>query len=260
MNRIDRLFQEKKERILSIYITAGFPARDDTAKVISMLDEAGADMIEIGMPFSDPLADGPVIQESSQKALKNGMQTDLLFTQLEEIRSRVHIPLVIMGYLNPVLQYGFERFVLRCQMLQIDGLILPDLPLEVYEKDYREIVEKAGLKFIMLITPNTSKDRIERIVSLSGGFVYMVADSSTTGARDGISDAQLDYFKRIQAMKIELPRLIGFGISNAASFEKACNYANGAIIGSAFIKMLGASPENKIGENIKDFVTSINKS
>ncbi len=259
MNRIDQLFREKQKQILSIYITAGFPELDDTVNIIKELEESGADMVEIGMPFSDPLADGPVIQNSSQVALRNGMNIPLLFRQLKEIRNSVSIPLVLMGYLNPVLQFGFPDFIKKCKETGIDGLIIPDLPLKIFEKEYRKMIEEAKLKFVMLITPQTSEERILQIAEASGqgGFLYMVADSSTTGARQGIKEVQLDYFKRINDMKIEIPRLIGFGISDHHTFNRACEYANGAIIGSAFIYALGRIDERSVEEKSSDFVKSI---
>jgi tryptophan synthase alpha chain len=257
MNRIDQLFIKKKERILSVYMTAGFPELNDTVEIISSLQASGVDMIEIGMPFSDPLADGPVIQQSSHKALHNGMTITRLFEQLQGIREKVDIPLVLMGYLNPVLQFGFDRFVSKCVEVGIDGLILPDLPLAIYEKEYQNLVESAGLNLIMLITPQTSELRIKKIAGASGGFLYMVADSSTTGMRRKIQDSQMEYFQRINSMDLDLPRLIGFGISNSESFTMACEYGSGAIIGSAFIKAIGQENEKPVSENVSEFVRSI---
>ncbi|MCF8345814.1 MAG: tryptophan synthase subunit alpha [Bacteroidales bacterium] len=257
MNRIDQLFQQKKEGILSIYMTAGFPELDDTVEVMKAVQEGGADMIELGMPFSDPLADGEVIQQSSQTALRNGMNIRYLFEQIRGIRKHLHIPLVMMGYLNPVLQFGFERFIEKCAETGIDGLILPDLPLDVYEEEYRTIVERSGLKFIMLITPYTLGERIHQIAEASGGFMYMVADSSTTGARSGISSSQLEYFRKIDAMNLSIPRLIGFGISSHETFRKACEHASGAIIGSAFIRAIGDDNKVSVSEKAKAFVQTI---
>ena len=212
MNRIDQLFSEKKKHILSIYMTAGYPSLEDTVQVIQYLQAYGADMIEIGMPFSDPLADGPVIQESSQRALKNGMNTSVLFRQLEGIREKVSIPLILMGYLNPVLQFGMERYLSECRRIGIDGLIIPDLPLDEFESDYKDVFEQYGIHLSMLITPHTSIERIRRIASLSRGFLYVVSDASTTGAKGTINDQQLSYFKRIHNMNLDFPRLIGFQI------------------------------------------------
>lgn len=254
VNRIDALFSEKPERILSIYMTAGYPRLEDTEKVICSLEEAGADLVEVGMPFSDPLADGPVIQQSSQVALRNGMTIELLFRQLAGIRKKVSIPLVLMGYLNPVLQFGMDRFLEMCVATGIDGVILPDLPLAEYKDLYQERFRTAGISFIMLVTPQTSVERILEIADTSSGFLYMVADSSTTGARDGIRDRQLEYFTRIRDMDLSIPRLIGFGISNAETFHTACNYANGAIIGSAFIDWIGRTEDGDLAEQIRIFV------
>ncbi|MFC2080152.1 tryptophan synthase subunit alpha [Bacteroidota bacterium] len=257
MNRIEFLFQKKQGRILSVYMTAGYPALNDTVEILTALQDSGADMIEIGMPFSDPLADGPVIQQSSQVALKNGMNIALLFEQLKDIRATLNIPLILMGYLNPVLQFGFTKFINKCNEVGIDGLIIPDLPLDIYKMEYKEIVEQAGLNFIMLITPQTSDKRVREIAMASGGFLYMVADSSTTGAKKQISDAQIEYFQRINSMDLEIPCIIGFGISNSETFDLACTYANGAIIGSAFINALGEDNEKSVSNKVADFVTSV---
>ncbi len=256
MNRIDKLFSEKEQGILSVYMTAGFPGLNDTVQVLESLQESGADMVEIGIPFSDPLADGPVIQKSSQEALENGMSLALLFKQLSGIRNKVQIPLVMMGYLNPVLQYGMERFVKDCVSVGIDGLILPDLPMDIYQEEYRDLIEGAGLHFIMLVTPQTSEDRIKQIVDVSGGFLYMVADSSTTGARKDLKESQLEYFARVKQMKLSLPALIGFGISNRETFQQACEYSRGAIIGSAFIQAVG-SGKGTLEQRIHAFVGPI---
>lgn len=255
MNRINRLFENKKKNILSIYFTAGYPNLNDTVAIIESLQESGADLIEIGMPFSDPLADGPVIQESSQKALNNGMSIRKLFEQLQSIRSNVNIPLILMGYLNPVLQFGIEKFCAEAEKNGIDGLILPDLPLELYLEDYKTVFDKYNLHNIFLITPETSEKRIRLIDENSGGFIYMVAASSTTGSRDKIETQQEDYFRRIGEMNLQNPRLIGFGISNKQTFERACNYANGAIIGSAFIKAISAKGD--IRKKSEQFVKGI---
>lgn len=257
MNRIDQLFENKRTGILSVYMTAGFPELDDTIDIVQTLQLSGVDMIEIGMPFSDPLADGPVIQESSQKAIKNGMTINLLFKQLEIIRSSVDIPLILMGYLNPVLQFGFDRFVIKCKEVGIDGLIIPDLPLTIYKNDFRRKVENAGLHFIMLITPQTSIDRIKEISESSGGFLYMVADSTTTGGRKKINNLQISYFKKVEALKLDKPGLIGFGIYDNETFNIACKYANGAIIGSAFINKLKEGNESSVKEKSANFVKSI---
>lgn len=259
MNRIDQLFSEKKKRVLSIYMTAGYPHLDDTAGIVSSLQEGGADMVEIGMPFSDPLADGPVIQHSSQVAIGNGMTCRLLFDQLKDIRKTIRIPLLLMGYLNPVLKFGVKSFVDHCVKTGIDGLIIPDLPLEVYKKEFKKYVDEAGLKFVMLITPQTTEERINllsRSSGAAGGFLYMVADSSTTGAMRDITPEQITYFRRIEEMNLPLPRLIGFGISDAVNFNRAASFANGAIIGSAFIRALGENPGDPEKVSL-DFVRSI---
>ncbi len=254
-NRIDKLFSEKTGEVLSIYMTAGFPSLDDTTGILEALERGGADMVEIGMPFSDPLADGPVIQASSQVALANGMSLECLFSQLESIRQRVHIPLLLMGYLNPVLQFGMEAFLERCRKVGIDGVIIPDLPPDEYEADYLEIFQAHGIHHVLLITPHTEKDRVRKIARLSGGFLYMVADSSTTGARAAVKEHQLEYFQKIQTMQLDIPRLVGFGISNQKTFLSACAHAQGAIIGSAFIRMLQEEGFSK--EKIADFIRGI---
>ncbi len=255
MNRIDKLFTEKKGDILSIYMTGGFPALDDTSRILQALQAFGADMVEIGIPFSDPLADGPVIQNSSQVALSNGMSLERLFTQLETIRETVHIPLLLMGYLNPILRFGMDAFLERCRRVGIDGVIIPDLPPDEYEAVYREAFQKQGVHHVLLITPYTDEERIRKIARLSGGFLYMVADSSTTGARTGVKDHQLEYFRRIASMKLDIPRLVGFGIFNNETFTTASSHARGAIIGSAFIRML--DEEGFSEEKIEGFIRMI---
>lgn len=252
MNRIqEKLKQDHK--LLSIYFTAGYPDLEDTVPIIERLEKSGVDMIEIGLPFSDPLADGPTIQESSTAALKNGMHTQLLFEQLKDIRKTVSIPLIIMGYFNPVLQYGVKAFCEKCEEIGIDGLILPDLPLDVYQEEYEEVFRAHGLLNIFLITPQTSEDRIRKIDKGSEGFIYMVSSASTTGAKTGFGAAQKEYFDRIAAMELKNPQIVGFGISNAATFNQATSEAKGAIIGSAFIKML----TEKGTQGIDAFIKSI---
>jgi tryptophan synthase alpha chain len=254
-NRINKLFQEKKERVLSVYFTAGYPELNDTKSIIEELVKNGVDLIEIGMPFSDPVADGPVIQQSSLVALNNGMSVKKLFEQLQDIRQSVDIPLILMGYLNPVLQYGIEAFCQKCNEVGIDGLILPDLPLSVYEDDFKAIFEANNLHYIPLITPQTSDERLKQIDEASTGFIYMVSSNATTGAKTNVSELQNQYFERINAMNLKNPRVIGFGISNAETFENACKYANGAIIGSAFVKALeGNEP---LPQKISGFINSI---
>ncbi|MFB6341465.1 tryptophan synthase subunit alpha [Saccharicrinis sp. FJH62] len=255
MNRIDILFQKKKNNILSVFFTAGHPNLNDTVTIIKKLEESGADMIEIGMPFSDPLADGPVIQKTSEQALKNGMTLDRLFEQLKDIRDKVKIPLLLMGYLNPVFKYGIERFAKKCHEVGIDGLILPDLPASEYLRDFKKLFEANNLHNIFLITPQTSSDRVKQIDELTGGFIYMVSSASTTGTKTGIDEIQTAYFERIKDLKLNSPRLIGFGIKDKSTFENACNYANGAIIGSAFVKSLELSRD--INSNIERFIKSV---
>jgi tryptophan synthase alpha chain len=240
-NKINELFERKDRNILSVFFTAGYPQLNDTAILIELLEKNGVDMIEIGMPFSDPTADGPVIQQSSDKALKNGMSLEVLFRQLRDIRSRVNIPLILMGYFNPVLQYGVESFCRKCRETGIDGVILPDLPLNEYIEHFHSCFEGNNLHNILLITPQTSDERILEIDRQSNGFIYMVSSASTTGLGKQADDSQTAYFSRIQNLGLKNPRLIGFGISDKMSFETACRYASGAIVGSAFIKALQSS-------------------
>ena len=235
MNRINQKLQEDK-KLLSIYFTAGYPNIDDTVSIIQNLEKNGVDMIEIGLPFSDPLADGPTIQASSTKALKNGMTTEVLFNQLKDIRKSVSIPLIIMGYFNPMLQYRVEALCQKCQEIGIDGLIIPDLPVDVYHEEYKSTFEKYGLINVFLITPQTSDERIRYIDSISNGFIYMVSSASTTGAKSGFGNEQTNYFERIAKMNLKNPQIVGFGISNNETFTQATKYAKGAIIGSAFVK------------------------
>jgi tryptophan synthase alpha chain len=254
-NRITALFERKDKNILSIYFTAGYPELNDTQIIITELEKSGADLIEIGMPFSDPVADGPVIQHSSEVALQNGMSINLLFEQLKEIRRNISIPLILMGYFNPVMQYGIENFCQKCNDIGIDGAIIPDLPLEIYEAEYKEIFEENLLSNIFLITPQTSDERIRKIDALSTGFIYMVSSSSTTGVKGAVNEEQLAYFEKIRTMNLRSKLLIGFGISDKASFEKASSYANGAIIGSAFVKAL--TGEGKIEVKVKTFIQKL---
>jgi len=252
MNRINQKLREDK-KLLSIYFSAGYPKLNDTVEIIEKLQKNGVDMIEIGLPFSDPLADGPTIQESSTQALKNGMTSNVLFNQLKNIRKTVHIPLVLMGYFNPMLQYGVEKFCEKCAEVGIDGLIIPDLPVDVYHENYEEIFSKYGLINVFLITPQTSDERIQFIDKISKGFIYMVSSASTTGAKNSFGNIQSDYFKRIDAMKLKTPQIVGFGISNKETFTQATTFAKGAIIGSAFVKSL---TENGI-QGIDSFVRSL---
>lgn len=251
-NAINQKLKENK-KLLSLYFTAGYPNLNDTVSILQQLQDSGVDMVEIGLPFSDPLADGPTIQESSTIALNNGMTTQLLFDQLKDVRKTIHIPLIIMGYFNPMLQYGVERFCATCAEIGIDGIIMPDLPLAEYEADYKAIFEKYGLLNIFLITPQTSDARIHQIDAASSGFIYMVSSASTTGAQSGFGQTQMDYFERIASMNLQNPQVVGFGISNAATFKAATQYQKGAIIGSAFIKHITAHGV----DSVKEFVESI---
>ncbi|MCY1718927.1 tryptophan synthase subunit alpha [Prolixibacteraceae bacterium Z1-6] len=254
-NRINQLFEKKKKNIFSVYFTAGFPNLNDTVKIIQQLEKNGVDLIEIGIPFSDPTADGPTIQKSSEIALKNGMSLNLLFEQLKEIRQSVSIPLVLMGYFNPVYQFGVNNFCKRCNEIGIDGTILPDLPLDEFEAEYKSTFEENNLHNILLITPQTSEERIRQIDEASTGFIYMVSSSGTTGAGKKVEDFQKDYFERIKNMNLKNPSVIGFGISDNATFANACKYANGAIIGSAFVSSLKS--EFKLEDSISEFVKKI---
>ena len=255
MNRVQQLFAQKQKDILNIYFTAGFPGLNDTERIILSLEKAGADLIEVGMPYSDPLADGPTIQQSGQIALKNGMTLPLLFEQLKAVRQKSEIPLVLMGYFNQVMQYGEQRFIDDCVAAGIDGLILPDLPLFEYEQSYQEMITRAGLSISFLITPQTPEARVRKVDELSRGFVYMVANSAITGAKSDITDKQLAYFERINQLGLKAPRLIGFGISSQETFSQACRYANGAIIGSAFIRTLAEAAD--VEQATLDFVRRI---
>jgi len=243
MNRIQQLFADKKENLLSVFYTAGYPELNDTLRIAEALEKAGADLIEIGIPFSDPIADGPVIQAASKTALDNGMNVGLLLRQVAEVRSKVRIPIILMGYVNPVLQYGMDRFCSEAAAAGADGLILPDLPLDVYTAKYKEIVEAAGLVNIFLISPTTSEARIRKIDEVSSGFIYAVSASSTTGAKTGFGAEQIHYFERLRSLKLRNPLLIGFGISGHDTFSQAGQYAAGAIVGSAYINMLRDSAD-----------------
>lgn len=255
MNRINKLFKEKQHTVLSVYFTAGHPQLDDTTIIIEELTKNGVDMIEIGIPFSDPLADGPVIQQSSHKALMNGMSLKVLFKQLGTIRRKISIPLLLMGYINPVMQYGMENFLEKAKETGMDGIILPDLPLQVYLDEYEEIFIKYEIPLIFLISPQTSNERIRKIDGISKTFIYAVSASSTTGIKHSIAESQETYFKRIKEMGLNNPFLIGFGISNKETFLKACQYSNGAIIGTAFIKAL--EQPGKLQDTIASFVKKI---
>lgn len=238
MNRINKLFNSNKKDLLSIYFCAGNPTLNGTANVIRTLEKHGVDMIEIGIPFSDPMADGTVIQNASTQALHNGMSLKLLFEQLRDIRKVVKIPLILMGYLNPIMQFGFDQFCRKCTECGIDGVIIPDLPFRDYRAYYRSIAERHNIKIIMLITPETSEDRIREIDTHTNGFIYMVSSAATTGAQQDFNDQKRAYFKKIEDMHLSNPLMVGFGISNKATFQAACEHASGAIIGSRFVTLL----------------------
>lgn len=244
MNRIKTLFQEKKN-ILSIYYTAGYPGLNDTVRIAEALEKSGADLLEIGFPYSDPVADGPIIQASSKQSLDQGMDLKTLFQQLKELRQKVSIPVLLMGYVNPMLQFGVENFCKACVEVGVDGCIVPDLPMVEYEEFYRDIFESNGLTNIFLVTPQTAPERIRKIDGLSTGFIYLLSSSATTGQQLTVSEDTASYFSRIASMDLKNPTMIGFGINSRETFDKACTYANGGIIGSAFVKAL--DPENLEG-------------
>lgn len=256
MNRLNKLFESKKENLLSIYFTAGYPQLNTTVAIAEALEKAGADFLEIGFPYSDPVADGPTIQHSSEVALANGMNLNQLFDELKELRARVSIPVLLMGYVNPMVQYGVERFCKKAAEVGVDGLIVPDLPMYEYETLYAKHFLDHGISNILLVTPQTSQERIRKIDRLSNSFIYLLSSSSITGKNLEVSKAIEDYYMRIKAMKLDNPVIIGFGISNKETFDKACEYARGAIVGSAFVKLLAG--ENYL-EKIPDFVRSIKK-
>lgn len=251
MNRINQLFQKKNNNILSIYYTAGYPNLQDTLTIAEELEKAGADMLEIGFPYSDPVADGPVIQASSKAALDHGMNLKLLFEQFKDLRKRVNIPLLLMGYVNPLLQFGVENFCKACAEVGVDGCIVPDLPMVEYEEFYKDTFKKYGISNVFLVTPQTAPERIQKIDGLTDGFIYMVSSSATTGKNLSLSQTTEDYFSRIAALKLKNPTMIGFGISNMETFNKASQYANGAIIGTAFVK---AIETGDLKENIQKFM------
>jgi tryptophan synthase alpha chain len=254
MNRIEKLFSEKKSNILSIYFTAGFPRLNDTAEILNALQKHGADMVEIGMPYSDPLADGPVIQHSSMVAIRNGITIQILFDQLKGYRNNFYLPLILMGYLNPVMQYGIERFCMDAHNAGIDGIILPDLPLHEYETEYKVIFQKYNLHFIFLITPETSEDRIRKIDEAGSGFIYAVSSSSITGTEKNLA-AQETYFQRLKEMNLKNNIMVGFGIRDHETFLQACEHAAGAIIGTAYIKAIENSVN--IDADTQEFLNSI---
>ena len=251
MNSIQELFQKKDKNYLSIYFTCGCPKLDDTTKVILALEKSGVDFIEVGLPYSDPLADGPTIQESSQKALENGINLDIIFEQLLTIKETNKTPLVLMGYLNQLLKYGEDKFCQKVVDCGIDTVIIPDLPMVEFERHYQQLFEKYGITNVFLITPHTSEDRIKKIDSYSKAFIYVVASASITGVKGDISNQQVEYFERIKAMNLKSKLIIGFGISDKETFTTACNYANGAIIGSAFIRFLESNGVEKTDEFVE---------
>ena len=253
-NRLNEAFDRNSDPLLNVYFTAGYPQLEDTVRIARSLEVGGADILEIGLPFSDPIADGPTIQESSNKALDNGMSLKLLMQQLEGLRDQVNVPVLLMGYLNPVLQYGFEAFCQKCQEVGVDGLILPDLPMYEYQETYGPIMARYGLHNIFLITPQTSEQRILEVDDFSSSFIYVVSSYSTTGAKAGLATEQIEYFKRVNDLGLKSPLMIGFGISDHETFKAASDHASGAIIGSAFIKTLKVDASN---ESIKAFVKNI---
>lgn len=238
MNRINTLFNTKHEGILSVYFCAGHPSLDQTLPTLQALQDGWVDMVEIGIPFSDPLADGPTIQAAASRALKNGMSVSVLFEQLRDVRKTIHLPLILMGYLNPILHYGFERFCQQCQAVGIDGLIIPDLPFDQFKEEFLAVTQKYGLEVVFLVTPETSESRIREIDAHTQGFIYAVSSASVTGAQKSFSDAKQAYFKRLQAMQLQNPLLVGFGISNKATREAAETYTSGVIVGSKFVTLL----------------------
>ncbi len=254
MSRLQALFANKKERVLNVYFTAGYPQLDSTTTIIQALQNNGADIIELGMPYSDPLADGPVIQESGNIALQNGMTIAVLFEQLKAIKGQINIPIILMGYMNPVMQYGFEKFCADASAVGVDGLILPDLPEYEFEMEYGAIIKKYGLDFIFLVTPETSTERIQQLDNLSTGFLYAVSSSATTGKDKDFNSVE-KYLEQLQSMQLKNPVLVGFGIKDRNTFESACKYANGAIIGTAFIKALEGS--TNINETVKEFINTV---
>ena len=253
MNRIKTLFQNKKSDILSVYFCAGYPTLESTLPTLTALQNGGVDMVEIGIPFSDPLADGPTIQAAASKALKNGMSLHKLFEQLKDVRSTIHVPLILMGYLNPILHYGYEAFCRKCQEVGIDGLIIPDLPFDQYEAEYLDTTRKYGIEMIFLVTPETSEERIRAIDAQSDGFIYAVSSASVTGAQKSFNDAKQAYFQRLQEMHLQNPQLVGFGISNLATRQAACAHTAGVIVGSKFVSLLTdtSTPDEAVSSLIK---------
>ncbi len=255
MNRVKHLFDKKDRDILNVYFTAGHPQLDDTVDIIRQLSHEGVDLVEVGMPYSDPLADGKTIQNSSQKALENGMKLDILFAQIKEAREYTNIPIILMGYYNQMIQYGEAAFLEKAKEVGVDGMIIPDLPMEIYVQAYRNLFEELGLTISFLITPETSEERIRQADKLSSGFIYVVSKSSITGTSGAISGEQEEYFNRLEAMNLDSPTLIGFGIYDQSGYNTACRHANGAIIGSAFIRALES--DGKLSDKIVSFLSGI---
>jgi tryptophan synthase alpha chain len=255
MNRINKLFENRKQKILSVYFTAGFPELNDTLSIIRELDKSGVDMIEIGMPFSDPVADGPVIQRSSEQALRNGMTLNLLFEQLSDLRKITEIPVILMGYINPAFRFGVENFLRKCRETGIDGTIIPDLPEEEFRESYESLFEKYNILNIFLVSPQTPDERIQYLDRISKGFLYIVSTTATTGGTNSIDQTRLNYFRKVNDLKLKTPGLIGFGISDKTSYDQACEFSSGVIIGSAFIRAL--DEKGSLTENIHQFVRTI---
>jgi len=257
-NRLTKLFRQQPQNLLNVYFTAGFPELESTGTVLKTLEAAGADIVEIGMPYSDPLADGPTIQQSNTVALRNGMSIRKLFSQLEQVRLEVNLPIILMGYLNPVLQFGLEKFCQEAARVGVDGFILPDMPLHEYEEVYQPLFEQYNLSVVFLVTPQTSEERIRKIDNLTNAFIYLVSSASTTGNKLGGSAKQINYFERIQSLNLKNSKLIGFGISDRSSFQLACRYAEGAIIGSAFIKVI--QQKENLEQHIQQFIKEVKAS
>lgn len=253
-NKLEKTFLQQKNNLLNVYCTAGFPKIESTVEVLLALQKAGVDMIEVGMPYSDPIADGEVIQKSNMKALQNGMTIELLFSQLNEVKKQINVPLILMGYLNPVLQFGIEKFCKAAANAGVSGIILPDLPMQEYELVYKKFFTENNLSFIFLVTPQTSIDRIMQADKLSSGFLYAVSSSSTTGSVN-VNEDKVAYFKKLKSLKLQNPLMIGFGINDNKTYEQACTYANGAIIGSAYIKAIATS--TNINKSTANFIKSI---
>lgn len=254
MSRIQDLFAKKQHQVLNVYCTAGYPECNSTLTVMKALQDSGANLIELGMPYSDPLADGPVIQASSSKALENGMTLAVLFEQLKDVRKTIQIPVILMGYMNPILQYGFEKFCADAAAVGVDGLILPDLPEFEFETEYGPFIKQYGLDFIFLVTPETTEERVRKLDELSSGFLYAVSSSATTGKDKDFSAVEV-YLQRLQSMQLKNPVLVGFGIKDKETFQSACKYANGAIIGTAYIQMLNET--KNIEEGTRQFLQKV---